>query len=194
MRTRVVVVLICIMLNAAHLVAQNEESPPDRLYYFNSFQSGGLFGEKDKGTSFTFSTIHGVQIRNFRFGVGVGYDSYQRWRTMPLFGSVSLDIARLRENNLFLMLNGGYSTAWFRPQSEFEPEHSKGRGVIINPSVGYRIKAGKWNVSIAAGYKWQRLHYLTSTPYHWGYQGGRGKTEVTEKIERLVIQMGFGIN
>jgi hypothetical protein len=193
MGTRIAFVLMSLLLNAAHVVAQNVESPPTRLY-FNSFQSGGLFGEKDKGTSFTFSTVHGVRIRNFRLGGGIGYDSYQRWRTMPFFGAVSLDIARLRENNLFLMLNGGYSTGWFRPQSEFEPEHSRARGVMINPSVGYRIKAGKWNVSVAAGYKWQRLHYTTSSSYYWDYYGGWGNTEVKEKIERLVIQMGFGIN
>jgi hypothetical protein len=193
MRTSIAVFLLSLLLNVAHVVAQNVESPPPHSY-FNSFQSGGLFGEKDKGTSFTFSTIHGVQIKHFRLGGGVGYDSYQRWRTVPVFAALSFDIARLRENNLFLTVNGGYSAAWFRRQNEFEPEYSRGRGVMINPSVGYRIKAGKWSVNISAGYKWQRLHYTTSSPYYWGYYADWGNTEVKEKIERLVIQMGFGIN
>jgi hypothetical protein len=193
MRTSIAVFLLSFLLNATHVAAQNEEPSPAR-FYFNSFQSGGLFGEKDKGTSFTFSTIHGVQINHFRLGAGLGYDSYQRWRTLPVFGALSFDIARLKENNLFVMVNGGYSTAWFRRQSEFEPRQSRAGGVMINPSVGYRIKAGKWNVSIAAGYKWQRLRYTTSSPYYWGYYSDWGDTEVMEKIERLVIQMGFGIN
>lgn len=168
---------------------QEEGEQRSRANYYNSFQSGGLFGKKDKGASFTFSTTHGIQLRSVRLGLGIGYDSYQRWRVLPLFGQVCWDFAPIRDNVIFLSGTGGHAWGSFRQQNEFEPDYHGARGWLINPSLGYRIRADKWDITMSAGYRWQRLNYN-----HLAFWWGGSEVFVKETIERVVLQIGFGIH
>jgi hypothetical protein len=187
--------LLVLLLLCSKICAQDISRDARQIRYFNSFLCGGLFGEKDKGTAFTFSTIHGIVHNSFRAGAGVGYDSYQRWRTMPLFGIISYDLVRAKENRLYLMATAGYSFSWYRQQQEYEPQYDHGEGVMVNPMIGYRISATKWSINISAGYKWQRLNY-TMTPlyYYYDYTLQTPVFSVEETMKRLVFQIGFGLN
>jgi hypothetical protein len=195
MKTKAFVLLILVTCVCLHVVAQEEIEPAKPHRYFNSFQSGGLFGEKDKGTSFTFSTVHGVQLNKWRLGGGVGFDSYQRWRVVPVSAMVSFDIAKFKNSNLSVSVNGGYSQAWYRHMQEYEPDLDVSGGVMINPLIGYRIIADKWNINLSAGYRWQRINY-TYSPQYWYWSDTRQSPvySVTEDIERVVVQIGFGLN
>jgi hypothetical protein len=174
--------------------AQDESTSPKTTRYFNSFQSGGLFGEKDKGTSFTFSSIHGVQFKQIRLGGGIGFDSYQRWRTVPVYAFFSYDIAHIKGNAVFLACAAGYSKAWHRVQIDYEPEYSSGAGIVVNPLMGYRIKADKWRIYVSAGYKFQRVNYTRASDYYWSSVPDPLRYSVQEDINRVVFQIGFGFN
>ena len=58
------------------------------IEYFFNIQVGPLIGCNDCGESkevtFTSSTIHGITIgKKLRTGIGIGFDSYDTWQTMP---------------------------------------------------------------------------------------------------------------
>jgi hypothetical protein len=190
------VLLALIIYLPVTVVAQEVTEAVKPHRYFNSFQSGGLFGEKDKGTSFTFSTIHGVQLKKWRLGGGLGFDSYQRWRAVPLSAVASFDIAHFKNSYLSVVLNGGYSKAWYRQTEEYEPDLDVKGGPMISSSIGYRIIADKWNINVSAGYRWQRINFKYSPQYWYWSDNGASSTvySVTEDIQRLVIQIGFGLN
>lgn len=169
-----------------------QESVPEKPHrYFNLFQAGGLFGEKDRGTSFTFSTFHGMQFRAVRVALGTGYDSYQHWRIVPLYALASVDLAKIKSNALFFSFAGGFGKAWYRAQNEWEDRDAR-RAFSFSPSVGYRIVADKWNINLSAGYKWQRVKYDYETNNFWYVAGW--KYSVKQDMERVVVQLGFGLN
>jgi hypothetical protein len=189
MRTKaslIVFILIC-----SNCFAQEEIKSSHR--YFNLFQTGALLGEKDRGTSFTFSTVHGIQRKSFRVGLGTGFDSYQRWRVVPVFAYLSFDLANIRDNHFFIALASGPSKAWYREQDDpSQMTYSDGSGMTFLPSIGYRIKADKWRLYITAGYKWQRVNYTSSPSWWWGPD--QPSYSVEEEVERVSVQLGFGIN
>lgn len=161
--------------------------------YFNVFQSGGLFGEKGRDASVTFSTFHGVQLKKVHLALGTGLDSYQQWRVVPAYVMVSVDLAHIKENFLYLSLAGGVGKAWYRKQNEWDPDFDANRAISVSPAVGYRILADKWNINISAGYKWQRIDYSYTYNYWDSYYRG-GESTVEQTMERLVVQLGFGLN
>jgi hypothetical protein len=187
---------LVIFIHVAFIVsAQNDSTPVKTKRYFNTFQSGGLFGEKDKGTSFTFSTIHGAQFGPVRVGLGTGFDSYQRWRALPVYSFTSFDFVKIKSNALFVSCAIGYSKAWYREQYDYEPKYSSGEGIVVNPLVGYRITADKWRIYVSTGYKFQRVNYSrTSDYYSWSSVPNTSRYSVQEDINRIVFQIGFGFN
>src|SRR5689334_11137337 len=88
--------------------------------YFFSVSGGTLIGCKcdGEGVSSTFSVINGITImKKIRTGIGVGFDSYYGWNTLPIFGMVSFDLWGNRNTSaLFLQLNYGFAKAW-RPET-----------------------------------------------------------------------------
>jgi hypothetical protein len=192
MQIKLPLVFILFLLITASVCAQEAtREKPHR--YFNQFVAGGLFGEKDRGTSFTFSTFHGMQFRDLRVALGTGYDSYQDWRVLPLYAMVSIDLAKIKSNAIYLSLNGGFGKAWYRAQNEWQ-DFDANRAFSIGPVVGYRIVADKWNINLSAGYKWQRIEYDTTSVYYWHFADPGIRYSVTQDIERIVVQLGFGLN
>src|SRR6267154_1561715 len=84
--------------------SDDEQKNPGSVVYFFAIQAGALVGCNDcsKGKEFTFSaaTIQGVTIgRKFRTGIGLGFDSYQHWQTVPIYGMVSWDLIGDKNKN-----------------------------------------------------------------------------------------------
>lgn len=190
MRIKVAVLSLFILQSWSSAFAQETNMPlvkPHR--YFNSFQSGALLGEKDKGTSFTFSMVHGVRLNTIGIGVGVGFDSYPRWKTVPLSFVFSLDLFKVKENSGYLMVAVGHARAWHRQQFVYEPTYNADGGFSFGPTAGYRIKADRYNLYLSAGYRFQRINYTYS-----GFYYGPSEYRVEEDVQRAVIQIGFGLN
>lgn len=177
---------LCAQADSAHVVK--------RIGYFNNFLSGGLLGEKGKGTSLTFATTHGTRLKELSLGLGLGYDAYVNWRVIPAFVSISYDIAKVKNNRIFLNCNTGYAIAKavrnFSQFNQLDYTDVKG-GVMLNPMLGYRIETGPYSLYFSTGYKWQRNKYdVVDSSWIWGFP--QSKTSVREEISRVVIQLGFG--
>lgn len=138
--------------------------------YFFNVQFGSLAGCNDcgNGKDFTFSTStqHGVLIgKKLRTSVGIGFDSYLNWQTLPLFTSASWDLIGNRNKNaVFLQLSYGWSHPWFVKSSQYsyytsDPFTDVDGGRMINPQIGYRIKYYDLRIALSLGYKYQRISY-----------------------------------
>ena len=195
MQTKVALTILLFLFLTLPICAQEAatEAPEKRHRYFNVFQSGGLFGKKDREASVTFSTFHGVQLQSVRLALGTAYDSYEQWRVVPVYAMVSVDLARIKANYLYLSLAGGIGKAWYGKQNEWEPDFNADRAIAFSPVLGYRILADKWNINISAGYKWQRIDYSYSNQY-WDAYYRNATYSVEQVMERIVIQLGFGLN
>ena len=193
MKSRILRLLAFIVVFGTFSVSAQPDSSFSKVTYFNSIHAGGLLGKKGNGSSLTASLIHGVRYKNSSFGIGIGYDAYRDWRTMPLFGSVSYDFARIRNNAFFIQLNAGHSKAWnpLEDQEQFVYDEPGGR--FIHPLLGYRIHTQKFSLYMTAGYKLQRLAYEQTPRWAlWGYSGHR--VTIEHDIERLSVQLGFGFH
>jgi hypothetical protein len=168
-----------------------------KIRYWNNFLLGGLLGDH-KETNFSFTTTHGVRLGRLAVGLGTGMDAYGDWKVFPLFASASFDFARIKNDALFIQMNGGYGRAIYTHEDGMgAPGVDNGGGTMLNPMVGYRIKADKFRIYIAMGYKFQRnkyaYGYINSPvygPYGSPYEYPR--YFVQEDMQRFVLQMGFG--
>jgi len=158
-------------------VDEREVQSSKPFEYFFNIQTGMLVGCNDcnKGKEFTFSaaTVQGVTIGNkFRTGVGIGFDSYQNWQTLPLFGMTSWDlIGNKTKNALFVQMNYGWAHPWFVRDGFYsnyssDPFSSVSGGRMINPQIGYRISYYNLRLSLVAGYKFQQIHYKKPSYYY----------------------------
>jgi hypothetical protein len=175
----------------------NSIAQPDSVLvkpvYFYSFHTGGLFA-KENAPSLSVSTIHGMRHKRIAVGLGIGYDAYTEWRSMPVFASLSYDLsANAKPNAFFIQLNAGLSKAWVPDMETGGFNFKEKGGTMVHPLLGYRIRTEKFSLYFTGGYKFQILEYEQSPNWWiWGYTSS--KTTVNRKVERLSIQIGFGLN
>ncbi|AYB34245.1 hypothetical protein [Chryseolinea soli] len=166
-----------------------------KVRYWNNFLLGGLQGDH-KQTSFSLATIHGVRVGRLAVGLGTGLDAYGDWKVFPLFASASFDFARVKNDAFFIQMNGGYGRAIYTGDREGMMNLDNGGGKMFNPMLGYRIKADRFRIYIAMGYKFQRntytygYNYLPYDDFASSYEPP--KYTIREDMQRLVLQMGFG--
>lgn len=185
---------------------ENEESAKLIEYFFN-IQSGTLVGCNDcnKGKEFTFSaaTVQGLTISNkFRVGIGVGFDSYQNWQTLPLYGMASWDlIGKKTKNALFVQMNYGWAHSWFVRNGSYsnysyDPFSAVNGGRMVNPQIGYRISYYNLRLSLIAGYKFQRISYKKPGYYYSNCPTcdfpQQSFDEVTQDMNRVQLMMSVG--
>src|SRR5687768_16348525 len=190
MKSRVFLIS-CVSLISFSALAQSD-SLYSKASYFLSIHSGGLFGKKGNGSSLTVTLLQGVRYKRFAFGAGIGYDAYPEWRTMPLFGSIGYDLTRVSDKAFFIQINAGHSVARYPKADEDQFTYTEDGGFLFHPQVGYRIQNGKMKLFITAGYKIQSLNY-EQTPKWWIWGWPSGKVFVHRDIERISLQIGFGL-
>jgi hypothetical protein len=114
------------------------------------------------GSAGQTQTVDGVSKGPWFLGVGAGLD-YYRFRSVPLFVSVTRDIALGKRDWLFLYLDGGTNFPWYkRPET---PENSYTsdafhRGEYWSGGLGYLWKLGDHTskaVLFSAGYTVKKL-------------------------------------
>ena len=181
--SRILTLVLLMVFSLMRADAQSDSSASSSSCFF-IIHSGALLGKKGYSTSATASLMPGIRYQRFGFGVGVGYDAYIDWRTLPLFAGVSYDLSRSKKRTMFLHINTGYSKAW-NPGADAAPiDYSGGGGFFYHPFLGYKVKHGKVSIHFTAGYKWQRLT--------WSWLYPPSKTTLQRDIRRLSVQIGIG--
>lgn len=191
-------VLAFALLCGVHI---NAQSTRDSLRTFKIHYAGALLSGVQAGcvncslsTKLTSSSylINGVQLsKRFFTGVGVGIDSYEQWKTMPVFLHLSEKIAG-RKNGLLIQLNTGYASAWLDKSINNFPGIKQEGGWMIHPAITYQLQAEKWKIFFSAGYKTQRASYSYRNEWQTFAGGGYNAFEVTNELNRVVLQIGFG--
>ncbi len=172
-----------------------------KVSYFFTFGMGAMIGcnacqSTGNVANFTTSSVHGIQIgKRLSLGAGVGFDSYENWKTMPIFGSASFDLFG-RKNKIFSQMNYGYSFAWINNGAkEYGYKNDRG-GEMINPSLGYKIKAGTVRLSFSIGYKFQRVFSHYEYPQWLNYEISSVNIsnikEIRTDMNRIVLGMTVG--
>jgi hypothetical protein len=161
------------------------------FFYYNQFLTGGAIAEKAHIVTLTASTFHGVRYKSVALGLGLSYDAYTDWKTLPVLISFSYDLTRSVKNRVFVQIDGGSGRLWRIERAEeiytFEQMGSR----LIHPSIGYRMRKEGWSMYLRMGYKFHRLKY-DMAPSWWSAPGNM--QHVTQDVQRIVFQMGFGVN
>jgi hypothetical protein len=187
MRLRIVVLLLliaCCLETSAQVDTTRSKSD-----WFATFSFGTLLG-RNTVPSLTLSLLSGVQYGSLHAGVGVGFDTYHDWKTMPVFTSLGFDLLPYKEGVFFLQTYGGFAKAWPFERGDFTPASCEG-GYFVHPMIGYRMRQGKIRLHFLVGYKIQRIsYYYEGSEGQWG---GAPKVSVIQDMERVSIQMAFGL-
>jgi hypothetical protein len=192
MRNKIIPFFIALFFSATIYAQPDTLKAEHYVSYYNQFVAGGLFGKKGTGSTLTISTTHGVRYKRASVGLGLGYDSYLDWRTLPVFTGISYDLATTRSHNaLFIQLNAGYNRIWNPSVNDNSVTIRKERGRFISPAIGYRIHAAVWSLYIMAGYKFQRIKNEVTYPW-WGNQSP--VYYIRQDMERITVQIGFGLH
>jgi hypothetical protein len=174
-------------------------------YYFH-VNAGALTGcdncTASNPTTFTTSTVHGVTIgRKLRAGAGLGFDSYEGWQTLPLFGEISYDLIGTRNRNaLFLAVQYGWAHAWDN-RVPFEPSLvGVDGGSLLGGQAGYRIKYHNIRVGLLFGLRRQFVssdfHYPTYYLNAQGIlvEGSPNTVSIEREMRRVMISLQVGWN
>ena len=164
-----------------------------KVIYYNNFLAGGLMGESGKGSGLTLSTTHGIRTNRFSVGAGFGFDSYFDWKTVPVFGTIEFDFAKIKRNAFFLQFNAGYADAKRINREEWVTEYREYGGEMISYMLGYKIRAEKFSLYVLAGHKFQEANY-SYNPQPWSSFSSPPNYSVEENMNRFVVQLGFGLH
>jgi hypothetical protein len=180
-----------IFLAAGQLQAQNTEQPESNspgIKYHNQFSTGVLLGGEYGLVGGSLTSVHGIAIGVWTIGVGSGIEGYERWRVIPLFGSLTCHFRGYTRNSMFLSFNVGhsYGRLLLKTIDGIDLGDTKG-GSLINPMIGYQLSGNKWNLYLSAGYKRQEI------AGNYGSSGSPFRYSIDERIERFMFQIGFGI-
>lgn len=183
------VVLLLLFLFSSFYASAQPDSTLSRVSGFLSIYSGGLLGNKGDGTFLSASSVQGVRYKRLALGIGIGYDSYFEWRTLPIFASFGYDLFSGKNRAFFVQVNSGYSRAWNpRPDEEVFILEEEG-GYFFHPLAGYRVSKEKLSVTVTAGYKIQDLTYAQIPRWQsWGLT----RVTTSREIRRFSLQIGIG--
>ena len=186
---------------AASTVGSDSSVRRSGVAYYFTFAMGAMIGcERCRATgktaSFTTSLVQGVRIgRKGSIGAGIGFDAYENWKTVPLFGTASWDLFG-KTNKVFVQLDYGYAGAWINKDAQGYGYKKSEGGKVIHPLLGYRIQSGNVRFSFSAGYKFQRVFssydYPTYNIFPEYYAYFTSGTKIRMDMNRFVVGMAIG--
>lgn len=159
-----------------------------RVGYHNQFSTGILAGGDRGMITGSVTTVHGVAMRRWTIGMGIGMEGYERWRTIPVFGSMSYYFRGPTSNGVFVGFNAGHSFGKLLMDDERIHVTDTQGGPMVNPMIGYHISANSVGLSVAAGYKMQRM----TGRYSDSFSGVLTYT-FEERLDRFFFQLGISI-
>ncbi len=193
MQTRILLFLFFGICISARAQSDLDKTSKWKVIYYNNFLAGGLMGDSGKGSGLTLSTTHGIRTNRFSVGAGLGFDSYFDWKTVPVFGTIEFDFAKIKRNAFFLQFNAGYADAKRINREEWVTEYREYGGEMISYMLGYKMRAEKFSLYVLAGHKFQEANYsYNSQPWSSFYPPPTYAVE--ENMNRFVVQLGFGLH
>ncbi len=189
---RVILSVVILLAVATTASAQKKDTTRFKPHYYGMFLNGAQIGctDCDLNNKVTISAylINGVQFsKRFSTGIGVGFDSYEQWKTMPVFLHLSQKIIS-RKNGLSVQLNGGYSFAWMDKLGYELPNLKQQGGLMVHYALTYQYELEKVRLLFSVGMKQQTVWY--SYRYEWTSQ--YNQTKNIQDLNRFVVQVGFG--
>lgn len=189
---RIIFSVVMLLVIATTASAQKKDTTRFRPYYHGMFLNGAQIGctDCDRDNKVTVSTylINGVAFsKRFSTGIGVGFDSYEQWKTMPVFLHLSQKVIG-RKNGLSVQLNGGYSFAWMDKQGYELPNFKQQGGLMVHYALTYQYELEKVRLLFSVGMKKQTVSYWYR--YEWSSQ--YDQTKNIQELNRFVVQVGFG--
>ena|SRR5688572_33134807 len=195
MKIRILLFIIIGICTLANAQSDSSVVSKNKVIYYNNFLAGGLLGESGKGSGLTLSMTHGIRISRFTVGAGLGFDSYFDWKAVPVFGTVEFDFAKIKRNAFFVQFNAGYADANRINREEWitGSEYREYGGPMISYMLGYKIRAEKFSLYLLAGHKSQEATF-SYNPQPWSSFYAPPNYSVEENMNRLVVQLGFGLH
>lgn len=181
-------VVLSFVLCLSYLVTWSQDTTQTSVIkYYNRTFTGILAGGQHGLITGSLTTAHGVSVGRFALAAGTGLEGYERWRTIPIFGSMAYYFRGVRKKGMFLQIQGGHSICRLLTADEWiDIDGTKG-GAMFSSTIGYQIASNKLSVNIAAGYKMQKMRGGYSSPWSpLAYS-------IDEKTDRFIFQIGFGI-
>jgi hypothetical protein len=157
--------------------------------YFSEYLSGGMISDNNSGTNFSFSTVHGAEFGRLGVGIGLSYDSYGQWSSVPVLAVFKAEIGKIKSSSVYLQLAGGYGKLWYKQTDDEYLNYTSKRSNKIEALLGYQIATEKLKVYITGGFRSQQLYY--SQAPRWWFDSPNQST-VTRTINGLVLQLGVG--
>jgi len=186
-------VLTTILIVASFLPASAQSDTSSATpSWFMTLHGGLLIAKKMVDTAPSISMMQGIRYQRFALGVGVGYDRYGDWKTLPVFTGVSYDFIQKPRHAFSLQMNTGYSKAWRLRDDETRQESGGAGGYFYHPSIAYRAGSGKVSIHISAGYKIQNVQY-DGLPSWWSGWYWPHQVTVSQTMERLTFLIGIGL-
>ncbi len=162
--------------------------------FYHELRGGVLLGEDN--TSITLHNINGYQFSRFLApGIGIGFDKYENYRTIPVYAHVKGYIFD-RKITPYYFGDIGYGFAWYNG------EHVTGYnisdvhgGLYWQVGLGYRISFYNSALLLTFAYKNQGagLSYIYDTLQTGMYPASDQSIEISEQrtLRRVSICIGF---
>ena len=172
--------------------AQFKDSIRFKPSYYGAFLNGAQIGCTDcslsKKITVTVSIINGIQFtKRFSTGLGIGLDSYEQCKTMPLFLHLSYKLIG-KKSGLYAQFNGGYAYAWMDKLGYELPNYQQRGGLLLQYALTYQYELQGVRILFSGGLKTQTVSY--SYRYDWSSFYNANNTILD--LNRVFVQLGFG--
>ena len=147
-----------------------------KMTYYNQTQVGFFIGEESedenqKALVPSFQTINGILFDEvFGLGIGIGAEPFE-YLVIPVFFSGTVFINKLKQRP-FVTLKIGH--AFSNSDKRFDYYNYGGDfkhkgGIMVNPELGVRFKISDFDMTLSAGYRFQRLKSAASQSGNYTY-------------------------
>jgi hypothetical protein len=147
-----------------------------------------IYSGSDRYSNFTIQHYIGYAVNNkLSMGLSAGFDYYRSNIITPISASIKSTLIPSKRISPILNFDMGYGFIW-KNEADKNNKIDKNGGLMMNPSVGFRIKIGNdgSNLNVNIGYKMQKSGYTNNRPEESYFL-----TE-TRAFNRLSIRLGFG--
>lgn len=154
------IIQVLVLIMVIPFVACTQEKENSKSNHFYSLASAGyLFGES--GVFPVAQISSGISFKNFKLGIGGGYDGY-RYNSFPVFADLRVDFGKRKK--FFGYLNSGYHfpkgeetfDIWSYPGTE-----KWEGGLYADAGLGFRFKLGeKHNLLLSSSYNYKKVRHI----------------------------------
>lgn len=159
------IILVLMLFKFIPFISYSQEKETAKSNHFYSIASAGyLFGES--GVFPVAQISSGISFKNFKLGIGGGYDGY-RFKSFPVFADIRRDFGERKK--FFGYINGGYHIP--KDEETFDSWSYPGTekwegGLYADAGLGFRFKLGKKNnLLLSSSYNFKKVNHIKKYVY-----------------------------